>query len=109
MNLKRIAATIVVFLAVVVAISANSAVATADTDLPSCQTTPWRSDVVHEFREGKWGYLYRVIWCVEQAKIKWAVQDVVTVVPDASDCTWRGFMANSLNQEPNSDNWLGRR
>jgi hypothetical protein len=105
--MRRIVATIAVFLSFVVVTSVNAVPAGAEPELPPCQTTPWSSEVVHEFSAGEWGYLYRLIWCVEGAKIKWAVPDVVPVLPDASDCTWKGPLENSLKPVPNSENWLG--
>jgi hypothetical protein len=63
--------------------------------------------VVHEFSEGSWGYLYRIIWCVEGTQVTWAVPDVVPVLPDDSDCTWVETKVESLAPVPGSDNWLG--
>ena len=107
MSGKRTATTIAVLLAAVAATAVNTGTATAEPDLPACQTVPWRSEVAQQFSAGRWGYLYRLIWCVEQGKITWAVPEVVPVLPDASDCTWQGPLEDSLKQEPNSDNWLG--
>jgi len=105
MTVKRIA--VAVFLTLVTMASANAGTAAAEPDLPACQTEPWRSVVVHEFSAGEWGYLYRLIWCVENRQIKWVVSDVVPVLPDASDCTWMGTKAESLRPVTNSDTWLG--
>jgi hypothetical protein len=107
MTIKRMGITIAIFLAFIVVPSATAVTAAAEPDLPACQTNPWRSVVVHEFDEGSWGYLFRVIWCVEGTHVKWAVSDVVPVVPDDSDCTWVESKVNSLKPVPNSDNWLG--
>jgi hypothetical protein len=107
MNMRRIATILAGFLSFVAVTSETTGTASAEPDLPPCQTTPWRSEVVHQFSTGKWGYLYRLVWCVEQTKIKWAVPDVVPVLPDASDCTWKSPLANSLERVPDSDNWLG--
>jgi hypothetical protein len=106
MTIKRIVATIAVLLTFVAVTSASTGAA-AEPDLPDCQTNPWQSQVVHQWKTGSWGYLYRVIWCVEGARVKWAVPDVVPVLPDDSDCTWMESKVNSLKPEPNSDNWLG--
>jgi hypothetical protein len=107
MTVKRIVTAIAVFLAFIAMTSANVGAAAAEPDLPPCQTNPWRSEVVQEFSEGSWGYLYRLIWCVEDTQITWVVADVVPVLPDDSDCTWNGPLENSLGPVPNSDNWLG--
>lgn len=104
MTIRRMIMTVAVFLAFIAAPSATTA---AEPDLPACQTNPWRSVVVHEFTEGSWGYLYRVIWCVEGAQVRWAVADVVPVLPDDSDCTWMDSKVNSLKPMPNSASWLG--
>lgn len=107
MTVKRMAITIAVFLAFLTMTSANAGAAAAEPDLPPCQTNPWRSVVVHEFSAGSWGYLYRLIWCVENTQIKWVVPEVVPVLPDDSDCTWMGTKAESLKPVTNSDSWLG--
>lgn len=107
MTIKRMVTTIGVFLAFIVVTSANAGTAAAEPELPPCQTNPWRSAVVQEYSEGSWGYLYRVIWCVEGNRITWAVPDVVPILPDDSDCTWKGPLENSLGPASNSDNWLG--
>lgn len=107
MTIKRVVTTAAVFLAFVVTISANAGTAAAEPDLPACQTNPWRSEVVQQFDEGSWGYLYRIIWCVEGTQVRWAVPEVVPVLPDASECTWTGTKANSLAPLPNDDEWLG--
>lgn len=104
MLIKRIVMTIAVFVAVV---SANAGTATAEPELPACQTTPYRSEVVHQWRTGSWGYLYRVIWCVENANITWAVQDVVPVLPDDSGCTWEGMAGDDMDPVGNSESWTG--
>lgn len=107
MTIKRMVTMIGVFLAVVVGASANAGTAAAEPELPVCQTDPWRSEVVHEFSDGEWGYLYRIIWCVEQTQVTWAVADVVPVVPDGSDCTWMNTKAESLEPLDGTGNWLG--
>lgn len=107
MTIKRMVTTIGVFLAFILVTSANAGAAAAEPELPSCQTIPWRSAVVQQFSEGSWGYLYRVIWCVEGTQITWAVPDVVPILPDDSDCTWKGPLANSLGPVAGSGNWLG--
>lgn len=107
MTVKRMAIIITVFLAFSTMISTSAGTAAAEPDLPPCQTEPARSVVVHEFSEGSWGYLYRLIWCVENTQIKWVVPEVVPVLPDSSDCTWMGTKAESLKPVTNSDSWLG--
>lgn len=107
MAINRTVTTIAIFFVFIVMALANARSASAEPDLPPCQTDPWRSEVVHEFREGSWGYLYRIIWCVEETQVKWAVSEVVQVLPDSSDCTWMGTKVDSLAPVPNSDNWLG--
>jgi hypothetical protein len=107
MTIKRMVTMIGVFLTFIVMTSVNAGAAAAEPELPPCQTNPWRSAVVQEFSEDSWGYLYRVIWCVEGAQITWAVPEVVPILPDDSDCTWKGPLENSLGPASNSDNWLG--
>jgi hypothetical protein len=107
MTVRSTITAIGVFLAFVLATSANAGTAAAEPNLPPCQTNPWRSEVVHEFDEGSWAYLYRVIWCVEQNRVTWAVSDIVPVLPDDSDCTWMGTKAESLAPDQNSGDWLG--
>jgi hypothetical protein len=107
MTRNRITTTIGVFLAFVAVSLTNAGTSAAQPTLPSCQTDPLRSDVVQEFKEGSWGYLYRVIWCVQGTQITWAVPEVIPILPDDSDCTWKGPLANSLGPVPNSGNWLG--
>lgn len=107
MTIKRMVTTIGVFLTFIVMTSVHAGAAAAEPELPPCQTNPWRSAVVQEFEEGSWGYLYRVIWCVEGSQIRWAVPEVVPILPDDSDCTWKGPLENSLGPVSNSDNWLG--
>lgn len=107
MNIKRIATTAVVFLACVVVSSTTAGGAAAEPELPPCQSNPFRSEVVHEYKDGSWGYLYRLIWCVEGAQITWAVADVVPVLPDTSNCTWQGPLEDSLRPAPNGDDWIG--
>ena len=106
MNIKRIVTTIFV-LALIVGMAITPGTAAAEPELPQCQTNPLRSAVVQESSEGSWGYLYRVIWCVENARITWAVPDVVPILPDDSDCVWKGQVDNSLEPMPNSTGWLG--
>jgi hypothetical protein len=107
MTIKRLVTTITALLAFIVVTSANAGTAAAEPELPPCQTTPWQSDVAHEFSTGSWGYLYRVIWCVEETQTIWAVSDVVPVLPDDSDCTWMETKAESLKPMANSDTWMG--
>ena len=107
MTIKRIVTIIGAFLALIVTTSVNAGGAAAEPELPSCQTNPLRSAVVQQFSEGEWGYLYRVIWCVEGTQITWAVADVVPILPDDSDCSWKGPLDNSLAPMPDGDGWLG--
>lgn len=104
MRVNSVVATIVVFLAM---ISAGAGTAAAEPELGPCQTAPWRSKVVHQWETGSWGYLYRLIWCVEETEITWVVPEVVPILPDDSDCVWVGTARNSLEQVPNSDDWSG--
>ena len=105
MIIKRIVTIIAVLLAVVT--SATVGTAAAEPELPPCQANPQRSDVVLEFSEGEWAYLYRLIWCVEENRITWAVPDVVPVLPDSSDCSWMGMFEESLEPTPGGESWLG--
>lgn len=105
MLIKRIVMTIAVLLTFLAVIPAGPAA--AEPDLPACQTTPWRSEVVQQWETGSWGYLYRVIWCVEDATIKWAVSDIVPVLPDDSSCTWGGMSKQDLGPVGDSDSWTG--
>jgi hypothetical protein len=107
MIIKRIVMTISVFLTFLAVISTGAGTAAAEPDLPACQTTPWRSEVVQQWETGSWGYLYRVIWCVEDATIKWAVSDIVPVLPDDSNCTWGGMSKQDLGPVGGSDSWTG--
>lgn len=107
MTTRRVVTSVVVFLAFFAMSSAYAGTAAAEPELPPCQTSPSRSEVVHEYEEGSWGYLYRLIWCVEGARITWAVADVVPVLPDSSECTWNGPLENSLRPAPNGDDWIG--
>jgi hypothetical protein len=107
MTAKRIGATITIFLTFLAVISANAGTAAAEPDLPACRTTPSRSQVVHQFKTGSWGYLYRVIWCVEESRVTWAVPDIVPVLPDDSPCTWQGMSDLDLGPVGNGESWTG--
>jgi hypothetical protein len=107
MSTKRIMTTIAAFLLFLGAISAGAGAAVAEPDLPECQTTPWRSEVVHQWKTGSWGYLYRVVWCVEETAITWAVSEIVPVLPDDSDCTWGGTTQDNLGPVGDSESWTG--
>jgi hypothetical protein len=102
MRVVTIIAVLLTFLAI---ISTGAGTAAAEPDLGPCKTTPLRSKVVHQWETGSWGYLYRLIWCVEETEITWVVPEIVPILPDDSDCTWQGMEEESLEQV--DDNWSG--
>jgi hypothetical protein len=106
-NIKRIFTVIATFVTFMTAITAGAGTAAAEADLPECQTVPWRSQVVQQWNTGSWGYLYRIVWCVERSTITWAVPEIVPVVPDDSECTWEGTSEQDLGPVGNSNSWAG--
>jgi len=105
MTFRRIVATIAVCAGFLVGASVDAAAEEPETR--PCATTPWRSEVAHQSVAGSWEYFFQLIWCVEDERISWVVPVVTPIVPDDSDCGWKGTEQESQDPVESTGKWSG--